>query len=343
MPDDHYKNKINALNKTIEKQQKMLKQIAKISTPIINLNVSNPASKQLKDLQEQLKRNYEPIRQYQKMVSNSYPDFSNLTSMATLASELSKIDFNTSFTAKYVSSIQKQMEDVFSPLTNVLSKKISDAHIDHSFSNKYIENISNTINSSINFKLNNPTSNLKGISNLVTAGIDYSSITKILDNNIKTINSIFDNLYNDDFEEISKEEKEKILSKAQNIEFNIPFPEDTSIAEMEATINGEEYDKPDLDYKKFDILLKTTSFIKDPVKAIENLNKALILANHFIDYSLKIQIYTLLKEQIISLIANKLLLVALPLIKLLLDNFLKDNEIYKRFIELKDSIKNIKK
>ena len=88
MPDDHYKNKINALNKTVEKQQKMLKQIAKISTPIINLNVSNPASRQLKDLQEQLKRSYEPIRQYQKMVSNSYPDFSGLTAIRDLTKEL---------------------------------------------------------------------------------------------------------------------------------------------------------------------------------------------------------------------------------------------------------------
>lgn len=92
MPDENYKDKISVLNKTIEKQQKMLKQMAEISTPIINLNVSNPASRQLKDLQEQLKRSYEPIRQYQKMVSNSYPDFSNLTGMATLASELAKVN-----------------------------------------------------------------------------------------------------------------------------------------------------------------------------------------------------------------------------------------------------------
>lgn len=343
MPDENYKTKINSLNKTIEKQQKMLKQMAEISRPVINLNVNNPLSEQVENMQKQLKKCYEPVRQYQKIVSISYPDFSNLTGMATFASELSKIDFGSNFTSEYVSTLQKQMENLVTPLTNVLSERITDTYSNLSFSDEYLKNLSSNISSLIDLKIDIPTANLKGISTSLTSDIDFSSITKILDNNIKSINSIFDTLYNDDFEEISEDEKEEILSKAQNIEFNIPFPEDTSIAEMEATINGEEYDKPDLDYKKFDVLLKTTSFINDPVKAVENLNKALILANHFIDYSLKIQIYALLKEQIISLIANKLLLVALPLIKLLLDIFLKDNEIYKRFIELKNSIKNIKK
>ena len=41
MPDENYKDKISVLNKTIEKQQKMLTQMDEISTPIINLNVSN--------------------------------------------------------------------------------------------------------------------------------------------------------------------------------------------------------------------------------------------------------------------------------------------------------------
>lgn len=74
MDDNDYKYKLNTINKTIERQQKTLKQMAEISTPIINLNVSNPASRQLKDLQEQLKRSYEPIRQYQNIISHSLPD-----------------------------------------------------------------------------------------------------------------------------------------------------------------------------------------------------------------------------------------------------------------------------
>ena len=74
MDDNDYKYKLNTINKSIERQQKMLKQMAEISTPIINLNVSNPASRQLKDLQEQLKRSYEPIRQYQNAISLIFQD-----------------------------------------------------------------------------------------------------------------------------------------------------------------------------------------------------------------------------------------------------------------------------
>ena len=126
MPDENYKDKISVLNKTIEKQQKMLKQMAEISTPIINLNVSNPASRQLKDLQEQLKRSYEPIRQYQKMVSNSYPDFSNLTGMATLASELAKVQLNLAQIE--LTGIQECMARIAN-ITKSITTKIGRAHV----------------------------------------------------------------------------------------------------------------------------------------------------------------------------------------------------------------------
>lgn len=304
----NYKDTLITINKEIEKKQKMLQQAIKLSIPVVNLEINSTALKQLESLQKQMKKNLAPIECCQNLAS-SYLEMSNLTKI----DNLSKIDFT--------SNLQNQLEGIVNPLTNILSEKISNMYISNSFSNQCLKSISDTINSTA----------------------DFSSITRTLNNNIKMINSIFDNLHDENSEEINEEEANEILSKTQNIEFNIPFPEDTSIAEMEATVNGEEYIEPDLDYKKFDILLKTTSFIKDPVKAVENLNKALILANHFLDYSLKIQIYTLLKDQIISLIANKLLLAAIPLIKILLDIFLKDNETYKRFIELKNSIKEAKK
>lgn len=312
MPDDHYKNKINALNKTVEKQQKMLKQIAKISTPIINLNVSNPASRQLKDLQEQLKRSYEPIRQYQKMVSNSYPDFSGLTAIRDLTKELT--DFQSKYTQTELSVIQESLKG-----------------------------ISNAINSSISLNLNIPSSTLKLLSYSSTSNIDFSAISKTLDSNIEIMHSIFDNLYNNQDEKLSEEEVENIISKTQNIDFNIQFPTDTSVAEMEATINNKEYVEPEIDYKQFDVLLKAASFIDDPVKATENVSKALVIANHFIGYSLKIKLFSFLIDQIINLIAENFVVIAFIVLKVLLNTYLKDNETYKKFIELLDSIKNFKK
>lgn len=312
MPDENYKAKINSLDKTIERQQKTLKQIAKISTPIINLNVSNPASRQLKDLQEQLKRSYEPIRQYQNAISHSLPDLSGLTAIRDLTKELT--DFQSKYTQTELSVIQESLKG-----------------------------ISNAINSSISLNLNIPSSTLKLLSYSLTSNIDFSAISKTLDSNIEIMHSIFDNLYNNQDEKLSEEEVENIISKTQNIDFNIQFPTDTSVAEMEATINNKEYVEPEIDYKQFDVLLKAASFIDDPVKATENVSKALVIANHFIGYSLKIKLFSFLIDQIINLIAENFVVIAFIVLKVLLNTYLKDNETYKKFIELLDSIKNFKK
>lgn len=312
MPDENYKAKINSLDKTIERQQKTLKQIAKISTPIINLNVSNPASRQLKDLQEQFKRSYEPIRQYQNAISHSLPDLSGLTAIRDLTKELT--DFKSKYTQTELSVIQESLKG-----------------------------ISNAINSSISLNLNIPSSTLKLLSYSLTSNIDFSAISKTLDSNIEIMHSIFDNLYNNQDEKLSEEEVENIISKTQNIDFNIQFPTDTSVAEMEATINNKEYAEPEIDYKQFDVLLKAASFIDDPVKATENVSKALVIANHFIGYSLKIKLFSFLIDQIINLIAENFVVIAFIVLKVLLNIYLKDNETYKKFIELLDSIKNFKK
>lgn len=176
---------------------------------------------------------------------------------------------------------------------------------------------------------------LSKISKQYISTIDYSSIYTILVNNINTIYSIFDNLENED--------AEIIKSKMYDINFNITYPTDISIAEMEATINGEEYIEPDLNYKEFNVLLSTISFIDDPVKATNILSQLIYFADHSVDMSFKIQIYSVLKEQIAVLIAGGIIGIAILVIGILLDYFLRDNEIYKKFIELKDSIKKIKK
>lgn len=312
MPDENYKDKISVLNKTIEKQQKMLKQMAEISTPIINLNVSNPLSEQVENMQKQLEQCYEPIRQYQNAISHSLPDLSGLTAIRDLTKELT--DFQSKYTQTELSVIQESLKG-----------------------------ISNAINSSISLNLNIPSSTLKLLSYSLTSNIDFSAISKTLDSNIEIMHSIFDNLYNNQDEKLSEEEVENIISKTQNIDFNIQFPTDTSVAEMEATINNKEYVEPEIDYKQFDVLLKAASFIDDPVKATENVSKALVIANHFIGYSLKIKLFSFLIDQIINLIAENFVVIAFIVLKVLLNTYLKDNETYKKFIELLDSIKNFKK
>lgn len=239
---------------------------------------------------------------------------------------------------------------IFSGLTAIrdLTKELAD------FQSKYtqtelsviqesLKGISNAINSSISLNLNIPSSTLKLLSYSLTSNIDFSAISKTLDSNIEIMHSIFDNLYNNQDEKLSEEEVENIISKTQNIDFNIQFPTDTSVAEMEATINNKEYMEPEIDYKQFDVLLKAASFIDDPVKATENVSKALVIANHFIGYSLKIKLFSFLIDQIINLISENFVVIAFIVLKVLLNTYLKDNETYKKFIELLDSIKNFKK
>lgn len=74
MDDNDYKYKLNTINKSIERPQRMLKQIAKAGTPVTNLNLNYSISKQIDNLQKQLEKCYEPIRQYQNIISHSFPD-----------------------------------------------------------------------------------------------------------------------------------------------------------------------------------------------------------------------------------------------------------------------------
>ncbi len=314
MGDDNYKDNVN-FNKIIENQQKMMKQIAKVSMPPVELNVNYLTSDHIKNFLEQLKICYEPIKINQKVIGQSLANFSNISD------KLKKIYFNTNFTSDYISSLQAKMENLIKPSTIEAYQKMSTMYSNYTL----------------------PTESLKNFKNMLAYSYDVSPLLQALNNNIKTINSIYDNLYNGNFEENSEKVVDEILSKTQNIEFNIPFPEDTSIAEMEATINGDEYVEPEIDYKKFNVILATMSFVKDPVKACDVLLQLIYFADHSVDMSLKIQIYNVLKNEIAVLIASGIVGTAVLVAWILLDYFLKDNIIYKKFIEFKDSIKELKK
>lgn len=236
---------------------------------------------------------------------------------------------------KYVEILKKNYIDSTKSLFIKYSDQIAKTYFDYLKNTDSYKYLVNNLDYFMKENITISPDTLSKISKQYISTIDYSSVYTILVNNINTIHSIFDNLENED--------AEIIKSKMYDINFNITYPTDISIAEMEATINGEEYIEPDLNYKEFNVLLSTISFIDDPVKATNILSQLIYFADHSVDMSFKIQIYSVLKEQIAVLIAGGIIGIAILVIGILLDYFLRDNEIYKKFIELKDSIKKIKK
>ncbi len=178
-------------------------------------------------------------------------------------------------------------------------------------------------------------SRMSELAKAFTSNYDYSAIYNTLENNISSIQSIMKNFNNDSINEH--------LAKINDININIENPTNISTAEMEAYIKGEEYVKPDLDYKHFDVLLKGISFVNDPVKASENLNKAFFIADHLADNSFKIKIYNMLIDEITTLISGGVIVLAGTITWIMLNYILRDSEIFKKFIDLVHSIKEINK
>lgn len=224
-------------------------------------------------------------------------------------------DYN-SFFEENIASLKQQLSDISGPLLNDYAIQLVDTFNNNLASSDDFKHFSNVIDSLKKSNICISSEYISEISKSFISNIDFSSINDSLSKNIEIIRSIL----NDD---------ETDKSKINDIDFNIPFPNDISVAEMEATINGEEYIKPDLDYKKFDVLLATMSFIGDPVKATNILSQLIYFADHSVNMTFKIQIYSALKEQIVALIAGGIIGVALFVIDVLLNYFLKDNEIYK--------------
>lgn len=190
--DDDYKNKIRALNKSIEKQQEMMKQIAKISRPVINLNVNNPLSDQVENMQKQLRKCYEPVRQCQKIINHSYPDFSNLTGMATFASELAK--FQITYTNQELKNIQECLRRVAKISNSVTNLTLSD-DLDRIIDNySRLLNVSNKIYKSYSSKINqeiNADYLIKSIDSIDELNDEESSlVASYLEQNKDSVNEI---------------------------------------------------------------------------------------------------------------------------------------------------------
>lgn len=217
MPDENYKAKINSLNKTIERQQKMLKQMAEISRPVINLNVSNPLSEQVENMQKQLRKCYEPVRQYQKIVSSSYPDFSNLTGMATLASELAKIQLNLAQTE--LTGIQECMARIANITKSIPTIELGkfDSNVFDTYSK--LLDISNKVYKSYSSKIDKDIDadylidSLNKIdNNKINEDFDTDSVVNYISKNKEEINTVFDLYENETIKEAttSKIKKKEI-------------------------------------------------------------------------------------------------------------------------------------
>lgn len=164
--------------------------------------------------------------------------------------------------------------------------------------------------------------------------LDYTSVINTLNQNIQILSSSIN--------AIEQNQLNKSFIDLKNFDCSLMQNSETSIAEMCATINDENYDEPIVDYKEFNLILKTISFINDPVKSVEFLNKALFIADNCIDYNIKILIFKKIFDEITSLIAEGFVTSAIFLISFILTILLRDTIIYKQYLEIKESVKKYK-
>lgn len=211
-------------------------------------------------------------------------------------------------------------------MLNDYAKQLVEAFNNNLASSDDFKHFSNVIDSLKKSNICISSEYISEISKSFISNIDFSSINDSLSKNIEIIRSI-----------LNADETDK--SKIDDIDFNIPFPNDISVAEMKAEINGEEYKEPRIKYFIPPVLFEMMSFIKDPVKAAEVLNQFLLFGNKSMTTELKAIIYQKIGGEIVSLIINGMFVIAFRLILLILGIFLYDNVIYKKFIEYKNKCK----
>lgn len=234
-------------------------------------------------------------------------------------------DYN-SFFEENIASLKQQISDVSGPLLNDYAKQLVEAFNNNLASSDDFKHFSNVIDSLKKSNICISSEYISEVSKSFISNIDFSSINDSLSKNIEIIRSI-----------LNADETDK--SKIDDIDFNIPFPNDISVAEMKAEINGEEYKEPRIKYFIPPVLFEMMSFIKDPVKAAEVLNQFLLFGNKSMTTELKAMIYQKISGEIVSLIINGMFVIAFRLILLILGIFLYDNVIYKKFIEYKNKCK----
>ncbi len=234
-------------------------------------------------------------------------------------------DYN-SFFEENLASLKQQISDVSGPLLNDYAKQLVEAFNNNLASSDDFKHFSNVIDSLKKSNICISSEYISEISKSFISNIDFSSINDSLSKNIEIIRSI-----------LNADETDK--SKIDDIDFNIPFPNDISVAEMKAEINGEEYKEPRIKYFIPPVLFEMMSFIKDPVKAAEVLNQFLLFGNKSMTTELKAMIYQKIGGEIVSLIINGMFVITFRLILLILGIFLYDNVIYKKFIEYKNKCK----
>ena len=161
--------------------------------------------KQIDNLQKQLEKCYEPIRQYQNAISHSLPDLSGLTAIRDLTRELT--DIHLKYMQIELSGIQECMTRIAN-ITNLLTIKELEK-IDFNTSNTYSKllDISSKIYAESMYKINHSVDadylldSFKEIYNNSNDYIDFNSseVFKYIKENKEEINKIIDFKNENDF------------------------------------------------------------------------------------------------------------------------------------------------
>ena len=168
-------------------------------------------------MQKQLRKCYEPVRQYQKIVSSSYPDFSNLTGMATLASELAKVQLNLAQTE--LTGIQECMARIANITKSIPTIELGkfDSNVFDTYSK--LLDISNKVYKSYSSKIDKDIDadylidSLNKIdNNKINEDFDTDSVVNYISKNKEEINTVFDLYENETIKEAttSKIKKKEI-------------------------------------------------------------------------------------------------------------------------------------
>lgn len=207
------------------------------------------------------------------------------------------------------------------------------------------ENYSKLVNDSIsiytppdytNLFQNNVAKNLSDIISKVNFTIPDDIVLNNITKNIEQISSAFNKIYSLNFEEVSTTDINSFIS----MNYDFKFPNNISIAEMESIINDEELENEDFDLDEFNREIALINFSTDLPNVLNHFVIAFTMASHYIDNSIKEKLYQTMIEGIIELIGKGMAVLAIFVLFVVLNYYLKDCFIYKHFIELCKEAKN---
>lgn len=234
--------------------------------------------------------------------------------------------------------------DYYNNLTNALQKQ---SLIMNKFYNTNLinENYSKFVNNLIsiytppdytNVIQNYAAKNLLDIMTKINFTIPNDIVLNNISKTIEQISLAFNKIYSLNFDKISALDVNTFISK----NYDFKFPDNISIAEMESIINDEELESEDFDLDEFNREIALINFSTDLPNVLNHFVIAFTMASHYIDNSIKEKLYQTMIEGIIELIGKGMAVLAIFVLFVVLNYYLKDCFIYKHFIELCKEAKN---